>query len=216
MRGITIILNNERIHTGKDWDLVQEKKEIGNPEIQSYLVQVPGRNGLLNLTKGLTGNVCYNNRPLSFQYFGTGTNSELLELIDTVNRYHGETIQIIDDDTPDYYYEGECSIDIDRKPNYVTITLEVDANPFKVKNNQTVLTVNLTSDVQSISTVNKGVPVMPLFTVSNTATISKDNATVTLSAGTYEVNDIEVKRGANIFDVSGNGTLTITYREAII
>lgn len=216
MRGITIILGNERIHTGNDWDLVQEKKEIGNPEIQSYLVQVPGRNGLLNLTKGLTGNVCYNNRSLSFQYFGTGTRAELLELIDTVNRYHGETIQIIDDDTPDYYYEGECSIGVVMYPNYVTITLEVNASPFKFKNYPTVLTATLTSNVLSLSTINKGVPVMPLFTVSNTATISKDNATVTLSAGTYEVNDIEVKRGANIFEVSGNGTLTITYREAII
>ena len=98
MRGITIILNGESLHTGNDLDLVQEKKEIGKPTVQSYTVQVPGRNGLLNLTKALTGKVSYYNRTLSFQYFGSGSRAGLLELDAIMSRFHGETIRIIDDD----------------------------------------------------------------------------------------------------------------------
>ena len=110
MRGITIIKDSNRIHTGDDLDLVQEVKEIDPPTIQSYFVEVPGRNGLLNLTKGLTGDVTYKNRSLKFQYLAIGKREDLLDIADLFNRYHGEIIKIIDDDTPDYYYEGEATV----------------------------------------------------------------------------------------------------------
>ena len=64
MRGVLITVGEESFHTGNDLDLVQETKEISNPSVQTYTVQVPGRDGLLNLTKSLTGRVCYNNRKI--------------------------------------------------------------------------------------------------------------------------------------------------------
>ena len=88
MRGITIIKDSNRIHTGDDLDLVQEVKEIDPPTIQSYFVEVPGRNGLLNLTKGLTGDVTYKNRSLKFQYLAIGKIEDLLYIADLFNRYH--------------------------------------------------------------------------------------------------------------------------------
>lgn len=227
MRGITIIFDNTWIHTGNDLDLVQEKKEIGKPNIQSYTVQVPGRNGLLNLTKGLTGNVVYNNRTLSFQYFGSGSRDHLLELEEEMLKYHGETIRIVDDDYPDYYYEGEVSVDTELHSNYITIKLEVDAQPFKLKLEKTVFTRSIKKDgFAKICLNNESIPAVPTITVSPWA-----NVVITYKGNRYELNTtgdngsfydsrFELKRGLNEFDISVSGNngavISFEYQEGSI
>lgn len=215
MRGIKIILNGNEIHTGNDLDLVQEKKDIGKPTVQSYTAQVPGRNGLLNLTKGLTGKVTYGNRTLSFQYFGTGTRAYLLSLDEAFSRYHGETIRIIDDDYPNYYYEGEASVGSVINGNYITITLTVNAQPFRFKNNKTSRSQNISGSA-TITLSNEGVEAIPTITVTAETKITFNGVSVTLSAGTYTINDFGLRQGNNVFTVSGSGKITIEYQEGAI
>lgn len=216
MRGITIVLNGESVHTGNDLDLIQEVKEIGKPDIQSYTVEVPGRNGLLNLTKGLTGGVAFYNRTLKFRYFGTGTRAELLEIDTRMSYYHGETVQIIDDDYPNYYYEGEVSVDTELYGNYIIVNLTVDAQPFRYARNPLTVTKALNGTV-SISLNNKARPVMPVITVNAETTIKVGDTTVRISAGTYVgTGALVLKRGYNTWTVTGNGTIEITYREEVI
>lgn len=215
MRGITIIFNNSRIHTGDDLDLVQEKKNIGKPSIQSYTVQVPGRNGLLNLTKSLTGKVVYNNRSLSFQYFGTGDRERLLYLDDFMSQFHGETIRIIDDDYPDHYYEGEASVETVFNYNYVTITLTIDAQPFRLKTKTTVKS-NTVSGETVIRLINESIPAIPAITVNVAMTVTLNGVSKSLTAGTHTVNEFELQRGANEFTVSGTGTISFEYQEGAI
>lgn len=215
MRGITIIFNDNRIHTGDDLDLVQEKKNIDKPTIQSYTVQVPGRNGLLNLTKGLTGKVAYNNRLLSFQYFGTGDRERLLYLDDFMSQYHGETIRIIDDDHPDHYYEGEASVSTVFNRNYVTIVLTVDAQPFRLKNQPTVYSQTIYEET-AIKILNESIPAIPVITVTSTMTVTLNGVSKSLAAGTHTISGFELQRGVNTFTVSGNGTITFKYQEGAI
>lgn len=217
MRGITIILNDDRIHTGDDLDLVQEKKEIGKPTPQSFTVQVPGRNGLLNLTKGLTGKVTYDNRPLSFQYFGTGDRDRLLYLDAIMSQYHGETIQIIDDDYPGHYYEGEATVEtkFSESGNYITITLTVDAQPFRLKLAPTVYSRSVSGNAR-IRLYNESVPAIPEITLSASMTVERGSVGYTLEPGTYSIEDFELQRGNNDFLVSGEGIITFTYQEGAI
>lgn len=214
MRGIEIIKDNFKIHTGDDLDLIQEVKEIGNPTPQSYLVEVPGRNGLVNLTKGLTGNVTYSNRSLKFQYLASGTYKEVKETIDFFNSLHGETFKVIDDDTPEYYYEGEATVTVTRKGILTIITLELNANPFRERLDLTNMTTALSTTDKTLVVNNYGVVVQPTIIVGNTAKIVYKGNTYTLSAGTYKISDVELKPGYNSFTVSGSGNLTIQYREA--
>ncbi|MBM6667547.1 hypothetical protein H6A64_06800 [Lacrimispora saccharolytica] len=215
MRGITIILNNERFHTGNDLDLVQEKKEIGKPDIQSYTVQIPGRNGLLNLTKGLTGKVNYYNRPLSFQYFGTGKRERLLWLDKIMSFYHGETVRIIDDDYPEYYYEGEASVSTEFHPNYITITLSVDAQPYRKRLVWTTRRYRVTGSA-NLCIQNENMPVIPEITVTDPIGVTHDKSSYDLTEGTYKIDDFELARGNNIFEVSGSGIITFKYQEGTI
>lgn len=217
MRGITIILNDAWIHTGDDLDLVQEKKEIGKPTPQSFTVQVPGRNGLLNLTKGLTGKVTYYNRSLSFQYFGTGDRERLLYLDAYMSRFHGETIRIVDDDYPNHYYEGEASVETTFAPsgNYITIKLTVDAQPFRLKLNPTVYSRSV-SGTAEIRLYNESIQAIPEITLSSEMTVEFGAVGYTLEAGTYSIESFELQRGVNDFVVSGEGVITFKYQEGAI
>ena len=215
MRGIKIICNGDEIHTGKDLDLVQEVKEIGKPEIQSHIVEVPGRNGLLNLTKGLTGKVMYFNRELSFRYFGTGTRKRLLEIDALLSYYHGETVRIIDDDYPDHFYEGELSVESELHGNYITISLTVDAQPFRLKTKRTVYKAEIEGEVE-ITLINESIDAIPTITVTAETEITFNGLFTTISAGTYIAKDFVLRRGENIFTVSGTGEITFDYQEGAI
>ena len=215
MRGITIILNGESLHTGNDLDLVQEKKEIGKPTVQSYTVQVPGRNGLLNLTKALTGKVSYYNRTLSFQYFGSGSRAGLLELDAIMSRFHGETIRIIDDDYPDHYYEGEATVSAAFNGVYIIITLTVNAQPFRLKTAKTVVSRTVNGDI-TLTLKNESIDVIPTVKVTADTTIIFNGVTVSLSAGTYVDEALTLHKGDNVLEISGTGTITVEYQEGAI
>lgn len=214
MRGITIIKDSNRIHTGDDLDLIQEVKEIDPPTIQSYFVEVPGRNGLLNLTKGLTGDVTYKNRSLKFQYLAIGKREDLLDIADLFNRYHGEIIKIIDDDTPDYYYEGEASVTTSCDNTLLTISLEIDADPFRKNLEITTVSTTLNNDVKHIIINNQGVSVSPTIEVTKEVNIIINDNTYTLNAGKYTISKLELKTGSTVIQASGSGVLKIQYREA--
>ena len=215
MRGIAIIFNNERVHTGDDLDLVQEKKVIDKPAIQSFTAQVPGRDGLINLTRSLTGKVNYYNRPMSFQYFGTGTRKELLDLDAYMSRFHGQTIQIIDDDHPDHYYEGEATVKTSLNSNYITITLEVDAQPFRLKLSPTVYIREISGEV-TVYLNNENIEAIPIITTTGEIRITYNGVTTILSAGTYTIENFVLRSGVNAVKISGTATVTIQYQEGAI
>lgn len=215
MRGVKITYGNESIHTGNDLGLVQEIKKIGKPEIQTDTVAVPGRNGLLNLTKSLTGKVCYYNRQIELQYFGNGSRANLLELDSRFSKYHGQTIRIIDDDYPDFYFEGEVVVNTIIYPNYITIILVIDAQPYRLKNALTEVSTKVTSQ-GNVTVTNLFMPTIPTITVSASMSITFGSKKVTLSAGTYTIDEFELSAGNNTFLVSGSGTITFKYQEGAI
>jgi hypothetical protein len=215
MRGIAIIFNNERVHTGDDLDLVQEKKEIEKPEIQTFTAQVPGRDGLINLTRSLTGKVNYYNRPMSFQYFGTGTRKQLLDLDAYISRFHGQTIRIIDDDHPNHYYEGEATVKTVFNGNYITIILEVDAQPFRLKLSPTVYTREISGSA-TVYLNNENIEAIPIITTTGAIQVTFNGVTTSLSAGTYTIENFVLQSGVNTVKISGTATVTIQYQEGAI
>lgn len=215
MRGIAIIFNNERVHTGDDLDLVQEKKEIEKPEIQTFTAQVPGRDGLINLTRSLTGKVNYYNRPMSFQYFGTGTRKQLLDLDAYMSRFHGQTIRIIDDDHPNHYYEGEATVKTVFNGNYITIILEVDAQPFRLKLSPTVYTREISGSA-TVYLNNENIEAIPIITTTGAIQVTFNGVTTSLSAGTYTIENFVLQSGVNTVKISGTATVTIQYQEGAI
>lgn len=221
MRGITILSDIlGSFHTG-DADMVQEEKIIGMPEVQTVQVQVPGRNGLLNLTSGLTGRPCYNNRLLNFRYFLSAEPAYLEEVIFHIGMLHGTQIAIIDDDSPQWLYVGEAKFEFERHGNYMIVMLEVDALPFRYAIDETIKTVTLTNTTKTknLSIDYYGQPVVPAIVTDKAITITKGDRSVQVTAGTYtDLTEFTIGTGSNEFIISGSGAATVkfSYREACI
>ena len=107
MRGITI---NNDFHTGYDLNMVMTEKILTPPEAQTYEVEIPGRNGFLDMSDYLTGEPTYKNRTLSFSFFGNGSRETVLSLIDRMSSLHGYNMQIEVDDLEGWYFEGRASV----------------------------------------------------------------------------------------------------------
>ena len=212
MRGILI---NNLIHTGNDLDLVMTAKNLQAPTLQSQKVEIPGRNGAIDMSEFLTGEPTYNNRTLSFSFFGNGSRDEVLYLIDTMLEYHGRYITIVVDDMENWSYEGRADITYVDHYHYVEFALTIDAQPFRQAITPRVYTfTNVTS--KGIILKNEGVRVLPTVKVTAETKIVSGGLAYTLSAGTYEPYQLLLDNGENKWTVTTTGTITITYREAKI
>lgn len=212
MRGILI---NNGIHTGRDLGLAMTEKSLSPPTAQTYNVSVPGRNGDVDLSEFLTGEVTYNNRQLSFKFIGDGSRDTVLELIDTMLGYHGQKVEIITDDYPDWYYTGRAIVDYVDSGNYVTFQLNIDAQPFSYAIQPKTYDFEVEGSCQ-MSLDNCGISVIPTITVDEDVTIIKDDITLRLSAGTYEPSALKLSKGTTVLTFEGDCNVSITYREAVI
>lgn len=210
MRGILI---NNLIHTGNDLNLVMTSKSLPAPQVQSQKVEIPGRNGSLDMSEYLTGEPTYDNRTLSFSFFGTGSRDTVLFLIDTMLEYHGRYVTIIVDDINNWFYEGRVEVDYVDKYHYVEFKLTVDAQPFRYA-------VNIKkyeySNVNSkdIFLRNEGTKIIPTIVITAETKITYKGMTYTLSAGEYDSETLLIEPGGSTWTVTTTGRITVTYREA--
>lgn len=212
MRGILI---NNKIHTGDDLGLVMTEKTIGAPTPQTNYIDVPGRNGSLDLSTYLTGEVAYSNRSLRFKFVGDGSRETVLTLIDEMMLYHGHHLQITIDDYPEWYYEGRATIAYTDHGHYVEFEMSVNAQPFCYSFKPKKYELYVTESKQ-IAVTNVGQSIIPTITVDSDMTISSGGVSVTLSKGVYKPLPLRLPHGATIFVITGTGNIVIEFKEAVI
>lgn len=128
MKGVTFGTK----HSWNDFRLILSDKEIGFPEPKTETVDIPGMDGVLDLTETF-GKVYYANRKLSFTFTILPPVKEHLATIDELTEYlHGKHMKIILDEDSDYYYEGRCKINSFKSDKTIgTIVIDCDVAPFK-------------------------------------------------------------------------------------
>lgn len=209
-------------HTADDWNLIMNEKKVEPPTPKTNYVSVPGRDGDLDLTAALSGLVNYDNRKATYVFLLTdGTQLDREELIsEIVGVLHGQSMEIIDtDDYPDYYMTGRLTVtNITNTNAYGTITIEANCNPWRYALNSSARTVTVTSSDGTVLVAisNKGYrTVTPTITVTGTVNLTYGSTSVSLSAGTYTFPGFTLSPGVTSVSVSGSGTITFTYQEAI-
>lgn len=212
MRGILI---NNSVHTGRDFNMVMTAKDIPLPAPQTLTVEIPGRNGLLDLSESLTGEISYKNRTLKFNFVGDGSRETVLSLIERMSEYHGQYITVTTDDYPGWYYTGRANLTYSDKGFLVEFTLTIDAQPFRFAIIPKTYTVEAPDD-QTVRVYNEGRAVVPIIITTDETTVKKGDKTTKLSAGTYEAEGFILSPGYNDFTLTSDGTVTITYTERAI
>lgn len=195
-------------HSYNDWGVILEDIQIAPPQPKRYTVSVAGRNGILDLTPELTPIIRFESRQLTFTFrVKAGDWSTLMSII--YGDIHGRTLDIISDLDPNWHWHGFCQVDSfnsDERTGQLVII--VDADPFKLANTDTTYS---RSGNGKITAVVDRMEVIPTITVTEEATIVFGEVSVTLSAGTHKVENLELTEGSNELTITSTGTTTITY-----
>ena len=211
-----VIFNNEK-SAFYDWNIVLTKAEIPLPTPKTYTVDIKGADGVLDLTEALTGDVQYNNRQIKLT-FEMMDDTDYSTLISDISNYlHGQKIKFTLNNDEDYYYTGRASTSdwecVKRKGK---IVIQVDCEPYKYAVIETVRTVNVTDQTKTVTLSNSRKNVCPTLTVTGTITLTINGVDYNLVEGKQQLVNFKLSEGNNVVKVSGNGTLTINYRQGAL
>lgn len=214
--GVTI--NNE--HTLRDWGAAITNSDIISlPEPNTTFLEIPGRNGRLDLTEVLTGDVSYGNRTIKLQ-LAKSTNVEDwyttgLHIFDAI---HGRAVKLTFDDDLGHYYKGRATVsNPQRLRNGGQLLITVDADPFRYEQ-EVFSSVWLASTGTEISgtLVNTRMPTCPSITVDADCDLVIGTVTYGLTAGTHTLPSIILPEGETAFSASGATTITFSYQRGCL
>lgn len=207
-------------HTVTDWELILSAKTINPPTPKRVKVNIDGRDGTLDLSRALTGEMKYENREASFTFLATeGSYEERNELIKTITRaIHGKELQIIEPDNEGYYLVGECSVDnVVNNKAYGSITIKADCEPYYLAINEVKRILAPSDKPYEVILSNAGDKILtPTLTVDGTINLEFGTSKVSLSSGTYTLTGLRLQPGNTVISMTGSGFTTVSYREAVL
>lgn len=207
-------------HTVGDWGLILSAKTIDPPSPKIVSVNIDGRDGALDLSRALTGEIKYNNRSASFTFLVTeGSQSDRSYMIQNIiNVLHGQRLRIIEPDFLEYYLMGECTVsNVVNNKSYGMFTVTAECEPYRYSIIETIRTISLTSVPTEIILINTGRKnLVPAIQVNGSADIVYNDTRVSLGEGSYKLTSLILKPGSTLITVSGSGEIVFTYREAVL
>ena len=200
-----------------DYGLIVASYAIPMPESQTNFVEIPGRDGALDLSEAF-GTVRYTDRIISLTLYARAPFDTAVSAL--AADIHGRRINVIFDRDPTYYYNARVTVeDVERHAGYCELSLECRAKPYKLEHFQTTVTV-LPTGSATVTLTNSRMPVVPTITVSADMTlafaIGVKDYTVVLPAGTHTVSSLVLLEGDTEIEITGTGSITFTYRKGAL
>ena len=122
-------------HTWEDWHLIPSSRPtFAAPELKERVIDIPGADGVIDLTDAFANTPIYQNRQGSFEFivmndFGDWQTrySEIMNLI------HGRRVKVFPvDDDPAYFYLGRVVVnEWKSEPINSIITIDYSLDPYK-------------------------------------------------------------------------------------
>ena len=206
-------------HSWNDFQLILASKTIGTPSPKTETIDIPGGDGVLDLTE-FFGETKYNNRSLSFEFSSMVIPSEFMSLFSRVqNALHGKKMTIKLDDDPDWYYIGRISVsEWKAERNIGKLVVDCDCEPYKYQISTTTVTKSI-SGTSTITLPNSRKRVVPEVKVTSSSGLSitfGSGNLWTLASGSYLLPELELVEGDNLVTVTGTGSITFTYTQGTL
>lgn len=236
MEGVTFInINDESdsCHTFDTFGLILESTDLTYPEAKRETIDVPGRDGVIDLTGRLAGEVRFYNRTLTLNLVDLNDRRHYSALASLLASFlYNKELKIILDKDVSYYYRGRITISSFApfgKTNASGITVVCDVEPFKYSIESTAepwkwdpfnFYTGVITDYSAITvsgtrtiTINAGdKSLSPTFICSSSMTLNIRGESFSLNSGSNYNSEIILKPGENTLTFTGNGTVTIDFR----
>lgn len=222
-------------NTWDDWFLIPSPRPLVNPPpVKTSYVEIPGGDGILDLTTAMTGKPMYSNRTGSWEFYVENGHKGWSALYSEIMDYlHGEKMICILDDDPMYYYEGRFSVNQWRSdPAQSMIVIDYNLAPYKrfsaSDENWLWDPFNFETGViryyrnlpvwgsMSITVIGDRMDVIPVITVANDYTVTPqpgmsvnfNGVTYRLQQGANYNDSIVITEGDNPFTFYGYGIVS--------
>lgn len=223
-------------NTWDDWHLIPSSRPAFNPPVpKTKYIDIPGADGHLDMSTSLTGDIAYNNREGSFEFYVENGYGEWNDTYSEIMDYlHGQLLTAILEDDPAFYYEGRFSVNQWKsEPHNSKIVIDYNVAPYKYEvytssDNWIWDTFDFESSIireyenlrvdgsLELNIPGRRMKVIPTFKVSSD---DGDGLLVVFNEDIFELPDgysrifnIRTSLGDNIFEFIGNGTITVEYR----
>ena len=238
--GISIIVEDtmQTYHTLEDWGLaLGNNNYIGDPEMETTYIKVPGRNGLIDASEVVAGRRVYTKRALSFELGGINPRLNWDGIISGMrNEVNGRVCRLTIDNDTSYFWRGRVYIKgFDRFRDLGTLKLNVPvADPYKYDvlssadpwlwnpfNFETGIIIQQDAKIitgsGSITIPHGHMPTCPQFVVSSLIsapfTVVSEAKSYELTTGTNTIPAILVGGEQDVtLDFTGSATVQVVYR----
>lgn len=199
----------------RDYGVIMTSFDIGMPSQKRSSIEVPGMDGVIDLTYALSNQKIYENRPVSMTFeilYRNGADPwDIHERI--ANDIHGNEMDIFLSFYPGWHLEGNVSVDgMGMNDGTATFKVTCDCNPYFIKNSLTRATYAV-SGAMDVYIRNATRWTIPSTEVAGNVSVKTDDAAVSLSTGKGRNAAIVLKSGMNRITLGGSGTITFEYQE---
>jgi len=200
-----------------DYGLIVSPYAIPMPEPQTNFVEIPGRDGALDLSEAF-GTVRYADRVVPLTLYARVPFDALISAF--AADVHGRRMNVIFDRDPTYYFDARVTVeDVEKHAGYCELSLKCRAKPYKMEHFETTMTV-IPVGSATLTLTNLRMPVVPTITVSAEMTIAYTIRgvvyTINLSVGSHVVPSLVLFEGDTEIDITGTGSITFIYRKGTL
>lgn len=189
---------------------------LAPPDPKKYTVEIPGGNGIIDLTEALLGDVAYNQREQTFKFYLIDIDDFENIKTEVSNFLHGKSYDYKLTMDPDYTYHGRFEVKSYTHSSYSIgkvglIEINISADPFKYKKEEVHRANAFGGIVVDLDSGRK--PVTPTIETDGFLKVIFDNKLYTLPQGTWTINDIRFKNGSNKIYFNSYNIRNLTWGE---
>lgn len=210
-----------------DYDTAQHgwtlnRCNLQDPVLKENYVEKPGGDGAWNLTTTVTGGVPrYTNRSLDIRLECSEGDREHRENLinELVNGFDGLEWPIVIPDRPDHYLTGQVRVAVEYSDlAHAAVTITATCEPWLYRARESIVELTTTGTAQRVLIRNSGRrAVVPELTVGGNVKLRFGIFSTTISSpGVYEWSPLLLTPGLHELEYTGNGALTITFREGVL
>ena len=210
-----VIVLFDSINSYDDLGLFLKDVKITEPEPKRTIVEVPGRNGALDLTYSLSSEMRYKNRKITLEFKKKDYTNDWMATFSAIAKaLHGKIMKVRLDSDLNWYWDSFVTVSPSNAYNVGTIVITCDAYPYKRR--PVTWTGTATSGGTEVALPVTMEPVIPEVTNSNNITITANGSTYSFDAGTHKNQQMKLTAGTNNLVVKGSGSVTIRYLDGCL
>ena len=128
-----VYLNDIDLHN--TYGLILGSIDISTPERRVLTIDVPGRDGVLDITDQLYSEPKYRNRTIELKFFnvrGLRNQMDWPAMYSTIlTAFHGKVVRIRFSKDPNHYFQGRCNVGFEERGGSRGFIMTFDCEPYK-------------------------------------------------------------------------------------